>query len=211
MTDTKSKYHCNECGRQTNHSILFEKDKPWSDSQYEVSGSDSYMLIECCGCESVKLVHEHWFSEYTDFDGRPTINKNYYPPSLYRPLPKWLWRLDEEWEVTKLLKEVYSALQNEAPSLSVMGIRAIIEFLMIEAVGDNGSFIKNMNEFQNKGYISPIQKTELEKALEAGHASIHRGFIPEKKQDLIRHPQQKTHLLAYINILMPLSLRWVSW
>jgi len=29
-------------------------------------------------------------------------------------------------------------------------------------------------------------------------------------KDLMRHPQQKTHLLAHINILISLSLRWVS-
>jgi len=172
-------FHCNDCNGEKKHKILFKKVTRWSEPGYPVDGGNAYRLIECCGCETIKLVHEDWCSEHTDAELRPIIHKKYYPPSLFRPLPKWLNNLDPEWEITKLVIEVYSALQNDSPSLALMGIRAIIEQLMIEKTGDNNSFKKNMMEFEKQGYISSKQRKFLESALEAGHASIHRGFIPK--------------------------------
>jgi hypothetical protein len=74
--------------------------------------------------------------------------------------------------------EVYRALQNDAPTLAAMGIRAIIEALMVEHVGDQGTFKKNLEAFCEKGFISKVQLSTLDAALEIGHASIHRGFTP---------------------------------
>lgn len=52
---------------------------------------------------------------------------------------------------------------------------------MIEKIGDNGSFKKNLNQFHEQGYISKIQKDVLEPILDAGHATIHRNFDPSSK------------------------------
>ena len=63
-----------------------------------------------------------------------------------------------------------------------MGIRAAIEAIMIDKVKDSGTFNKNLNKFKEEGYISTFQLKDLEAALELGHASIHRGFMPKKEQ-----------------------------
>jgi len=185
MQITIRKAHCNTCGGERNHELLNSIEKKWSEdvgADYAISGGDKYMVLECRGCESIKVRHESWFSEETDENGRPIVTERYYPSSVFRPHPRWLWSLDRSWHVTKLLNEIYQALQNDAPSLAAMGVRAVIEAIMVDKVGDQGSFVANLKEFQNKGYISSFQLGILEVVLEIGHASIHRGFIPELDQ-----------------------------
>jgi hypothetical protein len=63
-----------------------------------------------------------------------------------------------------------------------MGIRACLEHVMVNEVGDQGSFLKNMNKFQEEGYISRIQRENLDLIIEAGHATMHRSFHPSVAQ-----------------------------
>ncbi|MGZ8251396.1 MAG: DUF4145 domain-containing protein [Methylophilaceae bacterium] len=176
--------HCNTCGGDRNH-LLINKVKKYGDQELSegcsISWGNIYSVLECAGCETIKVLHETWFSEDTDGTGQPIIRKTYYPPSIYRPLPNWFPSLDKDWHVTKLIEEIFAALQNDATSLSAMGIRAAIETIMIDKVGDKGNFKANLKEFQEQRYISLPQLKLLEAALELGHASIHRAFIPDKE------------------------------
>ena len=83
--------------------------------------------------------------------------------------------------VRGLIKEIYSALHNDSRRLAAMGIRALIEHMMILEVTDNGSFKKNLEAFQKAGYLSDKQRTIIEPILEAGHAAIHRGYEPSSE------------------------------
>ena len=60
-----------------------------------------------------------------------------------------------------------------------MGIRALIEHVMIQQCGDEGTFAKNIDKFAKDGFISPTQRSFLEIVLEAGHATIHRAYSPK--------------------------------
>jgi hypothetical protein len=64
-----------------------------------------------------------------------------------------------------------------------MGIRALLEQVMIEKVGDLGSFVKILDAFQTQGYVGLVQRETLENILEAGHATMHRFFMP-REEDL---------------------------
>lgn len=66
------------------------------------------------------------------------------------------------------------ALQHDLPALAVMGIRALLEAVMISKAGDHGTFSENIAEFEKLGYVSKLQRARLETILEAGHATIHR-------------------------------------
>ena len=67
------------------------------------------------------------------------------------------------------------------PYLATMGIRALIENIMIENIGDQGTFGKNLDKFEVEGFVSKIQKEAIKSVLEAGHATIHRNFKPTKE------------------------------
>jgi DNA-binding PadR family transcriptional regulator len=85
---------------------------------------------------------------------------------------------------TGLLSEIYTALQNDARRLAAMGVRSLIEHIMIAKVGDQGSFVRNLEKFETDGYVSPRQREQVEAILEAGHATTHRNFKPSR-YDLI--------------------------
>jgi Domain of unknown function (DUF4145) len=85
--------------------------------------------------------------------------------------------------IEKLLKEIYSALHNDSLSLAAMGIRALLEHIMIEQVGDNGSIGENIKRFIGAGHIAPKSEQIFRAQLiEAGHAAMHRDYVPTKSE-----------------------------
>jgi hypothetical protein len=179
---------CNKCGR-SNHDILYHEKIRWTediDDEFSIDGGDTYDLLKCRGCDAVILRCKSWNSEELDLHtGRPDVSTSYFPPRTYRQAPRWLTELriirDFDDSVEDIVKEIYIALQNDAPSLAIMGIRALLEKIMIDKVGDQGSFTKNLATFLEKGFISTKQKDIIAPVLEAGHATIHRSFKPIKK------------------------------
>lgn len=180
------KVHCNKCSGERRHEILHHELVNWDelvDNRYSIDGGDIYDLVKCCGCENVALRHQKWFSEDTDEQGRPNITTVLYPPESYRPEPRWL--KDLFWSVPidnnfigDFIKEIYIALRNQSLRLAVMGIRALLEQIMIDKIGDQGTFKGNLNAFEAKGFVSRSQRTVLEPVIEAGHATMHRAFKP---------------------------------
>ena len=80
--------------------------------------------------------------------------------------------------VIGLMKEIYIGIQNRMQNIATMGVRALLEFVMVNSVGDHGSFANNLTEFEKQGYISDKQRLILDAVLEAGHATTHRAFTP---------------------------------
>ena len=93
------------------------------------------------------------------------------------------------------------------PALAAMGVRALIEYVMIEHCGDQGSFARNLTTFEAQGYLSKIQREHIGVVLDAGHAAIHRGFTPNAEdlatlldiaeamlQVVYLHPESIQHL-----------------
>jgi hypothetical protein len=64
------------------------------------------------------------------------------------------------------LTEVYSALGAGSTRLALMDIRALLEQVMIEQVGDLGNFAENLAAFE-KGCISSVQRASLFRIIES--------------------------------------------
>jgi uncharacterized protein DUF4145 len=111
---------------------------------------------------------------------------SYYPSRIARRTPDWINDREVlfyllEVPVIPLMQEVYRAVYNESRRLAAMSIRASLEILMIDKVGDQGSFKANVDALQQEGYLSVRQSLTLASILEAGHATIHRGWVPTHK------------------------------
>jgi hypothetical protein len=176
------KAHCNRCLGERNHKVLYIEQTAWDqivDNEFSVDGWDNYEMIKCLGCDGVSLRHQSYFSEDCDEHGNRCATTKYYPPTISRKEPLWMYSLccinDS---IHDILKEVYICLHNDCPRLATMGIRSLIELIMVEKVGDNGTFGKNIDKFEASGFISRIQRTVLEPVLEAGHATMHRDYAP---------------------------------
>lgn len=182
--------HCNNCMGQKRHEVIYRNVDKWSevlDKKIEVCGGNTDELLRCCGCHHVHFRQSNWFSEDEDPEtGLPIKHVVHYPPLTSRKKPKWLYpsyiaknkifTQVVNGDIENLIDEIYIALQNSAPRLALLGIRALMESIMLDKVGDHGSFKKNLNQFLGSGYISSKQKEILESVLEAGHAAMHRGY-----------------------------------
>ena len=169
------KTHCNNCGGIKNHSVLFSKEVSEEDQEDGFYESNFYLTVSCLGCESVSfLILTH--ACYTD----GTVQCNY-PSSAFRKKPRWLSDFsilfdDSLRHVNRLIDEIYSAIQNDAPNLAALGVRSLIEIVMIMKCADLGTFSKNLDAFHSGGHISIYQKEKLMHLIDIGHAVTHRGF-----------------------------------
>jgi hypothetical protein len=181
-----SSRHCNACGHHTNHRALWSGRNDWSvDEHPEVSGWVKHTVFQCCGCDAVSFEICSWESEDALAHGDPNDYagvRQVYPPKTLRPKPSWYWEVSEHAQLQRLLDEVYVALQNDCPRLAAMGIRALLEAIMVEGCGDQGSFKKNLQKSQELGRISNVQCEAVEPVLDVGHAAIHRSFEPNWDQ-----------------------------
>jgi hypothetical protein len=63
-----------------------------------------------------------------------------------------------------------------------MGIRALLESVMVEQGGDSGQIGKNVDKFLAEGHVaSRNHETFRFQLIEAGHAAMHRGYVPSKE------------------------------
>ncbi len=187
MSDNEQ-VHCNKCLGERNHKIVFFEQKDW-DSEIDANGNGCYggeiwSLLRCLGCEDTRLRHQYWHSEDTDVDGTPNTYTNFYPPSVTRQKPIWQREFFpfalKLFELNGLSDEIYDALGVGAYRLATMGIRALVERIMIDAVGDRGRFENNISAFFEAGFVAPKQQDTFKNILiEAGHAAMHRNFKPD--------------------------------
>lgn len=169
-----TKAHCNNCDGETNHEVLFTTTTNWDHEEYGIFGNDKYEVLKCRGCDRVILKHTSVFSE----DPEPTVL--YYPPSALKKKPHWISDMSGHNVsiVKNLLNEVYVGMQNDTRMIATMGVRALLEYVMIDTVSDCGTFAGNLAAFAQQGYISVKQRDILDAVLEAGHATIHRAYEP---------------------------------
>lgn len=180
----KLKLHCNYCGDVRKHSVLFSKKQEHYDD-YE-DGIDYfeeaiYRLAECDGCEFITL-HTSWVSS-----GQLDPIEDQWPPKVFRRQPKWMIELFLSESISNPFKqefigEIYSCLKAGNLRLTVLGVRALLEQIMLEHIDDQGSFQHNLKAFEDGGFLSRVQREALAPVIEAGHASMHRGFKASEKE-----------------------------
>lgn len=190
---TPIRSRCNNCSTSTNHDVLHSEKSTWSeeiDEHSNIYGGSEYFFLRCRGCETVKVLRQSWFSEDVDEQGSPRIQESSIPPETDRRDPEWFHKLIDIFDydrtsenacIAGLLREIYVACQNDQRRLAAMGVRALLEHIMISKVGDNRTFVENLEKFYEERYISRQQKEILEAVLEVGHATMHRYHHPSKE------------------------------
>lgn len=170
---------CSNCMHETRHEILFQT----TQTRSEDDERDTFAMLKCAGCETISMS-----KDTLSFQSRAK-QVSYYPSPVSRKLPRWcvaaivgLSTDVSQSKVVDLLYEIFQATDGGQKRLAAMGIRALIEQVMIAKVGDHGNFQSNLNAFQANGYISVIQRDALRETLELGHATMHRAFEPNDEE-----------------------------
>ncbi|HEV2499569.1 MAG TPA: DUF4145 domain-containing protein [Terriglobia bacterium] len=171
------KVPCNNCAHPTNHRIVATRETRDDDDEdtwglYLDTRSE---MLECCGCAEVKLRQTIVFSE----DPEEPIIK-FFPPAVSRRSPTWLSRLPPKFR--HLMKEVYEALHADSCMLAMMGVRTLIDMVIVKEVGDQGNFPKGVEALKERGLVSSKNAEFLATAIDAGSAAAHRGHRPDIRQ-----------------------------
>jgi hypothetical protein len=158
--------------------VLFAKQKNYDEVDTDYYEVEQGFVVSCCGCQ-------HW-TFLTRWSNSSEKIISQYPPKTIRKKPDWFWRLawnnvaelgqPPDGTKSAFLTEIYSALGAGCTRLAIMGIRALLEHIIIEKVNDHGSFQQNLAAFEAQGFISKVHGRTLALVLEAGHASIHRAY-----------------------------------
>lgn len=192
--------HCNSCRRITHHRVLVRRsidDADESDPGDDYPPywwTDTYEALQCLGCDSVCLKHH-------TKEASGAESTQYFPPPVARRPPLWMGHLPPA--MRELLGEVYVALHSGSRRLALMGSRTLLDMLMLEEVGDTGTFESKLKALQEKGAISERGRTVLAIALDAGNAAAHRGYKPTREElesvmDVVENLLQATHHLAKV-------------
>jgi hypothetical protein len=176
--------HCNACLGIRRHSILYSTSRHYEEEYedgHEYDETMHYRLAECGGCDFVSM-HTTWNSS----SSADPVNEQW-PPKVSRRQPIWMHDLLMTENVSAPFKrefigEIYSCLKAGNIRLTVLGVRALLEQVMLEHIQDQHSFAKNIAEFEKMGFISRVQREAILPVIEAGHASMHRGFKASKEQ-----------------------------
>jgi len=114
--------------------------------------------------------------------------------------PTWYEQLDDKKKT--LLGEIDIGMRSDLSALPMMGLRALLESLMIERVGDAGGFEAKLIRFQESGFVTLQHAGSIRKVLDAGHASMHRTYFPNA-DDLRTCAEIVKHLLHGLYVLHP--------
>jgi hypothetical protein len=74
-----------------------------------------------------------------------------------------------------MVEEVYRALQADSSRLATIGARTVVDLLILDKVGDVGSFGEKLVQLERQGFVGRRNREFVATALEAGSAAAHRG------------------------------------
>jgi hypothetical protein len=167
---------CSNCLGHTSHDILLRK------SSQDETAITTHLMLECRGCGTISMAHQRMWTDdgWNDWD--------FYPSPITRKRPEWQLHLvlgvhgmGKERELGELLGEVYVAIAGKQYRLAAMGIRALLEQIMILKIGDRRSFDDKLDAFQANGYISFLQRDAMRATLDMGDAAMHRAHKPTEE------------------------------
>jgi hypothetical protein len=146
----------------------------WEEHVGEILWRTVFEMLQCCGCGEAVLRRRHTWSEDPDPDIR------YFPPPVSRHPPRWVWKIPQG--LKAVLNEVYNSLDAANLSLPMMGARTLLDMLMVEKVGDVGTFNQKLRKLHNAGFVGVHNVEVLEAALDVGSAAAHRGHAPKASE-----------------------------
>jgi Domain of unknown function (DUF4145) len=193
---------CNRCHTDTLHDLLKEVSDTVEDEVVMEGGElvttweeTTNQMFECRGCKSVLLRRTWIFSEHD------IKNVQYFPPPVARQKPNWFYTLPLD--LQSLLSEIYRSLDADTRALPMMGARAVLDRVIVDTIGDVGSFEQKLKKLEADRHISSKGREILDIALDAGNAATHRGYAPtvqnvQSVMDIVENLVHSTYVLESV-------------
>jgi Domain of unknown function (DUF4145) len=197
MSEEILRIHCNECGRETNHAI--RSSYSFTTHTYEeqldatLEEETTFQICQCLGCDQLCV------RETAEHEAYGPMVPRFYPPRLARRIPQW--KKDLPKEIRDIVEEVYAALQSGSSCLATIGARTIVDLLILDKVGDIGSFGQKLAELERQGFVGRNNREFVAAVLDAGSAAAHRGVAPNhgdlnRVMDIVESLLQSVYVLG---------------
>ena len=190
------KEYCQKCKTKTNVEVLYKEMERAIGEGYKSIGNKSvekffcvkiveWSIYKCKGCEErtfkikeyIPRGHEKTREEMLE----TPMTMEFYHPNISKKIPEWIFELDYEMELIKIISETYRAFNENLYILSSIGIRTIIDsYFQLHKI-EEGSFKKNLEKLYSNRIISEVEKKIIKEVIDVGSAAAHRGFEPTKE------------------------------
>jgi uncharacterized protein DUF4145 len=178
----KLKIQCLTCLQKTNHEILQEIAYEDSAPEENITWWSKFQIVQCKGCETVSFRKASGSSEDYDFEtGEALVKEELYPS---RTAGKRLIEGYEQFPTKTFLmyREVVQALNNDAPILAAIGLRALIESICIEQGTTSSNLMDSIDELANMGLLSQHQAQFLHTHRFMGNIAAHEMKAPRPRE-----------------------------
>jgi Domain of unknown function (DUF4145) len=187
--------YCNYCRRKTLHRILYTATEIRTEELegYTNDYTTTFETLQCCGC--FEAVLRRTVTDDIPFDD-PDVR--YFPPPTSRHPPTWEHLIPND--LRSVMEEIYRSLDADNRRLPMMGARTLVDMLIVEKVGDVGTFGEKLKQLEAKGFISSQNREVLDAVLDISSAAIHRGHAATTEEvnavmDIVENLLNATYVL----------------
>ena len=187
VPDPIQRFTCRVCQQETGHVSLAagrvdgsEKRVKSGDNTFYVRSYQLFNVLHCRDCKSTTYCLD------TRVFPNPKLlrltcdhHREYFPPLPVRKKPDWFGCLQVGYQA--VLGEVYQAIDNSLFFLASAGTRTAVDQLIVEKIGDAGSFKHKIQKLVERKIIDETDGDILVALIDAGSASTHRSFKPTLK------------------------------
>jgi hypothetical protein len=216
ITDNKTQNEeywlpCGKCNRNTRHkvrqSVEVNGEEDWGYNYWE-----RYQIVQCQGCDVVSFRESRANSEDTIDDEEkgksfPLEAVNLYPSRIAgRQELRQVHLLPRK--VARIYSETHSALCNNQPVLTGVGIRALVETVCQEKAAAGHDLKQKIDNLVTKGVLTTTGADILHKMRVLGNKAAHE-VEPHSEEtlnvamDVIEHLLQDVYILLAITAKLP--------
>lgn len=189
----KIKVPCPYCKGEKNCNTVGYKKREWRDSDADnyFWAEEEYMLLECLGCEGVFTYIKSSSSEDYEIkrnaEGYDYMEPNYHIsiyPEQEKARPIWFNKiLNKDYQLYKIMDEMYIAFQNKSFILAAIGLRTIFDRATEVLEIDPGhTFGDKVHALEENGLIGAVEAQHLKVVTEAGNSAAHRAWSPSEDE-----------------------------
>ncbi len=171
------KAFCKQCKLETNHTILHEEKRDFSNQEEGIYINDFWQIIKCNGCEDLSFRRVWINSDNIDPEDNTQLEDITLFPLRGADILPIKNYYNVHYKIRKIYREVVDAFNNGMPVLCAGGLRAIIEGICnIEGIKDGPV------EIDKSGV-----KTKRKKDLQGKIIGLHeKGLLTKQHSDILQ-------------------------
>jgi hypothetical protein len=197
---------CVACTTKTAHKVLGSADIRGDDDFHggSISWEVDHQIIQCLGCKAISFRRASWTSE--DFiqvgpdEYELDVDESLYPSRLEGREGLGDETIHLPSNVRGIYRETLLALNSQAPILSGIGMRALLETVCKEKKASGKNLLAQIDNLVTKGVLTPVGASILHKIRALGNAAAHEVKPHAEKQlslamDIVEHLLKDVYIL----------------